>query len=312
MNAYNIHQSFDSLKNTKLPFYPFLLPILNKLVARKNNKLSLPDDIKTTVIKIEGYPKDMIPVTIYEPKLETPKEEMPCLIYFHGGAFAIKEAPYHINLAVDYALQAECKVVFVDYRLLPKHRFPTGLEDGYHAYMWVQNQARALGIDPKKIAVGGDSAGGAIATGVALLARDRGTLNLCHQLLIYPVLDARQQTDTMKTYEDTPMWNAKLNKKMWALYLKNGDHNLRDYASPMEHENLADLPDTYVEVAEFDCLHDEGVQYANRLRSYGIEVELNQTKGTVHGYDMVEQSNIVLENKAKRIEALRSAFQSKR
>ncbi|MBM7632353.1 alpha/beta hydrolase [Geomicrobium sediminis] len=308
MSKYNIHTDFDSLKNKKLPLYPKLLPTLNRLVDRKNKRIKLPKQIKTTSYIIDGYQLEDITVTVYEPLLETPKDDLPCLIYYHGGGFAIKEAPYHINLVTEYALEAECKVVFVNYRLMPKSPFPIGLEDCYSAYDWVRNHTEDLGVNKNKIAVGGDSAGGALATGVTLMARDRGTLNLCFQMLIYPVTDARQNTNSMKVYVDTPMWNSKLNKKMWDLYLQDGVGDLRNYASLMENDSLAGLPNAYIEVAQYDCLHDEGLNYANKLISNGQQVELNDTKGTVHGYDMVENSKIVISNKKKRINALKKAF----
>lgn len=303
MSNYPIHRDFDVLRNTKLPFYPILLPALNKLVQRKNNRMKLSDKVKILSKKIEGYEKDEITITIYEPK-EVETEN--CLVYFHGGAFAIKEAPYHINLCVDYALNTPCKVIFVDYRLLPKYKFPYGLEDCYAACKWVNDHADELKINKAKIAVGGDSAGGALAAGVALLARDRKELTVNFQMLIYPVVDQKQKTESMKKYVDTPMWNAKLNKKMWALYVKDSTDFL--YASPIDAKSHNNLPAAYIEVAEYDCLRDEGLNYAEVLKENQVPLQLNITKGTVHGYDMVEKSDIVNQNKKIRIEALRKAF----
>ncbi|PRX75020.1 alpha/beta hydrolase family protein [Cohnella sp. SGD-V74] len=141
------------------------------------------------------------------------------------------------------------------------------------------------------------------------MARDKGVVpGICYQLLVYPVTDARQTTESMRQYTDTPMWNAKLNKKMWDLYLKNGVEGPREYASPMEAASLDGLPDAYLEVAEYDCLRDEGIQYAEALRRSGVGVELHRTEGTVHGYDLEEKSGITLESKSRRIEALRKAF----
>ena len=304
MNKYNIHSDFDELKNTKLPFYPIILPVLNKLVQRKNNQMDLPDNVKVSNEKIKGYKGEEISIIIYEP-INIVTED--CLVYFHGGAFAIKEAPYHINLCIDYALNTPCKVVFVNYRLLPKHKFPVGLEDCYAASKWVSDNADKLKINKEKIAVGGDSAGGALAAGVTLLGRDRDEFNINFQMLIYPVLSKKQNTNSMKKYDDTPMWNSKLNEKMWKLYLKDTSSN-ENYASPMDAESHNNLPDAYIEVAEFDCLRDEGIDYAEALKNEQVAVQLNMTQGTVHGYDMVESSGIVAQNKALRIKALQNAF----
>ncbi|UOQ87541.1 alpha/beta hydrolase [Gracilibacillus salinarum] len=212
-----------------------------------------------------------------------------------------------MNLCADYALNTPCKVIFVDYRLLPKYKFPYGLEDCYAACKWVSSQAAKLNINKDKIAIGGDSADGALAAGVALLARDRQEFTINFQLLIYPVTDKKQSTDSMRMFHDTPMWNSKLNKKMWDLYLKNV---LTDnYASPIDAESHKNLPNAYVEVAEYDCLRDEGIEYAEALKNAQVSVQLNRTKGTVHGYDMVESSEIVVQNKALRIKALQNAFE---
>ncbi|GAF13943.1 lipase [Bacillus sp. JCM 19045] len=274
MRAYPIHPDFKSLEKTKLPFYPFLLPLLNKLVARKNSRITLPANLKMTKKTISGYNGDEITIHIYEP---TDVETKNCLVYFHGGAFAIKEAPYHLNLCFDYALQTPCKLVFVDYRLLPKYTFPFGLEDGYAATKWVFDHLKELDIKKDRIAVGGDSAGAAIAAGVTLLARDRAEMEIAFQLLIYPVMDKKQQTASMQTYTDTPMWNSVLNKKMWKLYLKDTASDA-NYASPIDADSHHNLPSAYIEVAEFDCLRDEGIHYAEALRNEQIDVILNKTE----------------------------------
>ncbi|WP_054704258.1 alpha/beta hydrolase [Bacillus sp. JCM 19041] len=304
--SYNIHSDFKQLEKNSLPLYPLILPVLNKLIARKNNRIPLPDGIHTTKQQIVGYENGEIELTFYKP--DGIRDNAPCLIYLHGGAFALQAAPYHINLVCEYAKQTPCIVVFVDYRLSPKHAFPTGIEDAYCAFKWVVEHAESLGIDQKRIAVAGDSAGAALATAVTLMARDRKAPHICFQLLMYPVTDARQKTESIAEYTDTPMWNAKLNEKMWKLYLKNGVGSKKSYASPIESDSLADLPDAYVEVAEFDPLRDEGIHYAEALQDDGVHVELNRTSGTVHGYDMVEGSELVRENVAKRISALQKTF----
>jgi len=226
----------------------------------------------------------------------------------HGGAFALKAAPYHKNLACEYALKTPCKVIFVDYRLAPKYAFPVGVEDCYAAFEWVCKNSEVLGIDKNRIAIGGDSSGGALAAAVSLMARDRKAPSICFQMLIYPVTDARQITESIKNYIDTPMWNSKLNHKMWKLYLKDGVHCDREYASPMEAISLENLPDSYIEVSEFDCLRDEGINFAEALQKSGINVELHKTIGTVHGFDIAEKSEIVRQSVAKRIMALKKNF----
>ncbi|MCL6457480.1 MAG: alpha/beta hydrolase [Gorillibacterium sp.] len=306
MSKYNIHSDFSKYENTKLPLSPLLLPLINMLIASSVNKIKPPEGVSATKKQIPGYQNGMIELIIYEPK--DIEANAPCLIYLHGGAFALKAAPYHKNLVCEYALKTPCKVIFVDYRLAPKYAFPVGVEDCYAAFEWVCQNAEGLGIDKNRIALGGDSAGGALAAAVNLMARDRKAPGICFQMLIYPVTDARQITESIKKYIDTPMWNSKLNEKMWKLYLKDGVHHNREYASPMEAASLENLPDSYVEVSEFDCLRDEGINFAEALMENGIHVELYKTKGTVHGFDIAEKSEIVLQSVARRIEVLKKAF----
>lgn len=218
------------------------------------------------------------------------QEPAPCLVYYHGGGFFFGGAGHHYKLAKRYALYIPCKLAFVRYRLAPKHPHPAPSEDCYAAFRWIFDNAQSLGIDPARIAVGGDSAGGALAAAVCQMARDRMTDLPCFQLLIYPVTDRRMQTASCQQYTDTPMWNAKLSMLMWKGYVPQ--ENVPDlcYASPMEASSFAGLPDAYVETAEFDCLHDEGIAYAKALCNAGSRVELNETQGTMHGFDIVTKA----------------------
>ncbi len=202
------------------------------------------------------------------------------ILYLHGGGFAFKGYTCHYRLCRRFAEQCGCTVVYVDYRLCPGHPYPAGLDDCFCAYSWVVQNAARLGVDPQKIIVGGDSAGGCLAVDLTRRALRESAVKPRFQLLIYPVLDSRMQTPSMLRYTDTPMWNARLNRKMWRLYL-----NGRAYTSPAEAAELAAMPPTYIETAEFDCLHDEGVAFAASLRQSGVPVELNETAGTMHGYD---------------------------
>lgn len=306
MRKYAVHSDFKNFDGTKLPLYPFLLPLINTLLAYGFDKTKPSEGIHETKVEIPGYQSGTINLTIFEPN--DIENNAPCLIYLHGGAFVLKAAPSHKHIICEFALKTPCKVVFVDYSLAPRHPFPVGVEDCYCAFEWVCNNCDALGIDKNRIAIGGDSAGGALAAAVSLMARDRKASNFCCQMLIYPVTDARQITQSIKDCTDTPMWNSILNKKMWELYLKNGVHINREYASPMEAATLKNLPDSYIEVSEFDCLRDEGINYAEALKNCGVHVELNKTAGTVHGFDIAKNSEIVHQVLARRIKFLKSAF----
>jgi acetyl esterase len=232
----------------------------------------------------------------------------PALIYYHGGGFAITYATLHLHNCARYAKEAGCVVVFVDYRLMPRYPFPGGFDDCYAALEWVVRQAASLGIDANRIAVGGDSAGGALAAGVAQKARDQQLVELCAQLLIYPVLDNTCSTPSATDFVDVPVWNAVSNRRMWEMYLgsyPNGETPA--YAAP-GHGQLQKLPLSYVETAEFDPLRDEGLNHARDLQAAGISVIVNATKQTVHGYDGVETSDISKRSMVQRIEFLKKAF----
>jgi acetyl esterase len=266
-------------------------------------------ETKDRNIKIKSADGKTIKCRIIEPKHV--KENAPCLIYYHGGAFRKGIRPYHLRLAHRYAYRAQCIVVVVDYRMVPKYPFPTPVEDSYTALKWVYENASVLGIDARRIAVGGDSSGGTLAAAVTQMARDRNGPHICFQLLVFPLVDCDMQTESMNTFGDVTKWNLAKNKEMWAAYLKNGDHGKIAYASPIKAASLVDLPPAYVETAEFDCLRDEGVNYARKLEKAGVLVELSETKGTIHGYDIVFKS-IAKKNFEKRIIALNKVFESAR
>lgn len=306
MSKYNIHADFVKYEKFGLPMTPWLLPLLNKVLAGAFDMVKPTEGVKVNRRKIKGYQDGLIDVTLFEP--ENIETKASCLVYLHGGAFVLRAAPYLKTLMCTYATKTPCKVVYVDYRLAPKHAFPVGVEDCYAAFDWVHQNAEELGIDKAKIAIGGDSAGGALAAAVNLMARDRGAATACFQMLIYPVTDASQTTSSIKKFIDTPMWNSRQTEKMWKLYLKDGLPIKREYASPMEAASLENMPESYVEVAEFDCLRDEGINFAKALQKSGVQVELNETQGTVHGFEIAESSELVHQIIRKRIEALKKAF----
>lgn len=306
MEQYNIHPDFLKYKITP-PLNPAFLPAVQFFMKRMQDMVKIPKGLKETRRKIPGYQDAPVGISIFEP--EEGREPLPALVYFHGGAFALQSAPCHKKLSCSYALNTPCKVVSVDYRLLPENTFPIGLEDCFSAYRWVLENAAQLGISPNRIAVGGDSAGGALSAGVCLLARDRGIPVPCFQMLIYPVMDERQNSASMKKYNDTPLWNSRLNAKMWKMYLKDGLSVEKGYASPAEAVSLEGMPPSYVEVAEYDCLRDEGIAFAKALKDSGIPAELYETKRTVHGFEIAEKNEIVKESVDRRIKKLRSVFQ---
>ena len=280
-----------------------------KLSNQMLDRMSLPappQGVERESIPI--FPKDGTPLwlTVYQPRAIN--QTAPCLVYFHGGGFCMRDAGYIHRYAAQYAKEVQCKVVFVHYRTADEAPFPVPFQDCYAALHWVWMHSGELAIDRERIAVGGDSAGGALAAACALWARDEGEIRLCFQLLVYPVTDSRMETDSMKKFTDSPMWNANLNRRMWELYLRDGDHGMPPYAAPMLADSFAGLPPAYVEVEDFDCLHDEGIAYAQALSKAGVPVQLEDMKGTFHGFDSFWKADISRTAVKKRIEALRRGF----
>lgn len=140
---------------------------------------------------------------------------------------------------------------------------------------------------------GGDSAGATLAVGVCLMARDRKhPVKFLFQMLPYPFLDARNNSESCKKYTDTPMWNSTLSGRIAPMTKVDKSSPDYIYYSPVEAGDFAGLPPAYIETAEFDCLHDDGILYSEKLRMAGVEVTLNETKGTMHGFDIMQKASI--------------------
>ena len=237
------------------------------------------------------------------------RESTPCLIYNHGGGFVLPAADYHYKNAIKYVNEIGCKLVFVYYRLAPKHPFPVFFEDCYAAMCWTYDNAAALGIDRERIGIGGDSAGSTLSVGVCLMARERNhPIKFAFQMLPYPFLDARNNSESCKKFTDTPMWNSTLSHKIGPMTRVDPSRPDYIYYSPVEADSLDGMPPAYIETAEFDCLHDDGIFYAERLRRAGVPVTLNETEGTMHGFEIVQRAETTRAAVKARIEFMREHF----
>lgn len=309
--AYPIHPDFQPISSLNPPLNRVVVPAMQKSMGALWNLEKSGDSIRVVKLEIPLDKMKSMRALLYSP--ENCSGKLPCLVYYHGGGFVFNAAPYHFINAREYCRGAKCHVLFVDYRLAPRHKFPAALDDAFRAYRWVQMNSEELDIDFKRIAVGGDSAGGSLAAAVCQMARDYGAALPCGQLLVYPCTDVRMKTNSVKQYNDTPMCNSRDMKKYIKLYiphLASLSKEERVYASPAEAVSLKGLPSAYVETAEFDCLHDEGLEYAARLEESGVEVTVHETRGTVHGYDFMTKSPIVWESMQKRIAFLRKIFRN--
>ncbi len=306
MSKYNIHPDFKMLKwipRTR----KFLIPIFNVLNRATFNAGKVPDTVEITNTTIKGYQGVSIPVMIVRPK--NLPENAPCLVYYHGGGFFFEAIGPHKQGVIDYAVGSGCVIIFPHYRVSINHPFPTSLEDCYETLVWTQENAKDLKINHENIAVGGDSAGGCLAACVAQMAHDRKSVKINFQVLIYPVGDHTMSSQSMKDFYDTPLWNTPSSQLMWEVYLKDVDTKKAEYISPLQRQNVQGLPPAYIETAEFDCLRDEDLLYAKRLKEAGVPVELNETKGTVHAYELVSNSPITKEGMRRRIEYMKKGFE---
>lgn len=299
MSRYPISKEF-------FPFSLFTPPISEKFLKIAASNMKVPKwiykDKKLDVspYEIKSYDGEKIECFLMSPKAV--KDEAPCLIYIHGGGFVLSAAGYHYKNAMHYAKELGCKVVFVNYRLAPEHPFPAFFEDCYASFCWVYDQAGELGIDRSHIGIGGDSAGSTLAVGVCLMARERNhPVKFRFQMLPYPFLDARNESRSAKRFTDTPMWNSSLSERIGPMTKVDRDHPNYIWYSPVEAASYEGLPPAYIETAEFDCLHDDGILYARLLRDAGIEVVVNETKGTMHGFDIVTKAPTTLAAMEQRI-----------
>lgn len=303
---YDIHPDFSRLPVITIRFGPVLLWFLNTLSKLQCFFVKRKLDLTVRDVSLPRPDGSQLKLFTMTPRdLAAPA---PALIYYHGGGFGITYSSLHLRNCERYAKEAGCIVVFVDYHLAPRHPFPDGFNDCYTALEWALRSAGELGIDVNRIAVGGDSAGGALAAGVAQKARDEALVTLCAQLLVYPVLDNTCSTPSATEFTDVPLWNAKSNRHMWSMYLSRYPGEVAPpYAAP-GHGQLHNLPLSYVETAQFDPLRDEGLQHIHDLKAQGIEVVTNETQQTVHGYDANARSEIAIRSVQERIAFLQRAF----
>lgn len=290
----------------KVPYNKVIIRCANIYQTIALHVTKIPGKVNHSRFTIAGYRGLKCKVDVFEPSKG--KEKLPVLLYVHGGAFSYKASAYHKKLACIYAAQAKCRVYFPDYHLTPKYKYPAACEDVLALYRWLVENAEELLIDSERIGVAGDSAGACIAAMICNQYEAKELKKPCLQMLVYPLTDIGMQTDSMKKYTDTPLWNAKNNRRMWQYYC--GHLNGKDrYAASLMHGSLPkSIPDTYIETAEYDCLHDEGILYGKRLREAGANVTINETRGTIHGYDSALRTNIATRHIKKRILFLRKGF----
>jgi acetyl esterase len=242
-----------------------------------------PEVAETRDLSAPG-PAGSVPLRLYRGRDTTPDEVLPVLIYFHGGGWVIGNLDTHDYICRHLANAARCAVVSVDYRLAPEHKFPAAVEDSEAATRWVANEANALRLDPRRIAVGGDSAGGNLSAVMALRARDGALPPLCYQLLFYPAVDQRLgQNSYRRVVSRFPLTTATV-RYFQGHYLRGPADQFDWRASPLLAARHDGLPPALVVTATHDPLCDEGQEYGRKLEAAGVPVVLLHLGDQIHGY----------------------------
>lgn len=225
-------------------------------------------------------------VRIYQP--EDRPETLPALLWIHGGGYVLGSVAEDDARAKGYALALNCVVASVEYRLAPEHPFPAPLEDCYTGLKWLAANAAQFGVDPSRIAIGGASAGGGLAAGLGLLARDRDEVDVSYQLLIYPMIDDTNVAQASETVPDAPLWTRANNLIGWRSYLgqEPGGDGISAYAAPARATDVSGLPPTFIGVGTPDLFRDEDIAYAQRLMQAEVITELHVYSDGWHAFDM--------------------------
>ncbi|MGV0872824.1 alpha/beta hydrolase [Mycolicibacterium sp. XJ879] len=259
-------------------------------------------DVADLVVEDRTVPAEPeVPIRIYRP----PGAEA-AIVWLHGGGFVMGDLSTEHPWATRVAAGSGVTVVSVGYRLAPENPFPAAIDDAYAVLEWTAKHAAELGVDPDRIAVGGHSAGAALATAVALRARDEGGPTIRFQLLNQPGLDDRQETWSARNFTETPWMNRDKVTAIWKHYL--GGATATPYAAPARATELSGLPAAYIATAEFCPNRDEGLVYAMRLMAAGVPVEAHQWSGTFHGSQAILSAEVSQRQIAELAAVLRRAL----
>ncbi|MDM0041174.1 alpha/beta hydrolase [Variovorax sp. J22G21] len=220
-----------------------------------------------------------IPARLYAPS----RAALPVLVYFHGGGFTVGSIRTHDTLCRVLSRDSGCAVVSVDYRLAPAHKFPTASDDAWDAVQFIATQGATLGLDSRRLALGGDSAGGTLAAAGAIMARDAG-LPVALQLLLYPGLAAHQDTHSHRLFANGPLLTEALISYFFAGYVRSRADREDWRFAPLHADDVEGVAPAWIGLAECDPLVDEGIAYADKLRAAGVAVDLEIYRGVIHEF----------------------------
>jgi acetyl esterase len=268
------------------PPYETLTPVEAREASARGRQVVQPDPPQLAEVKnfeIPG-PAGAIRARLYRANAANRGAPQPVLVYFHGGGWVIGDLDSHDVLCRQLAGQSGVTVVSVDYRLAPEHRFPAAVDDAFAATRWIASEAARLGIDPDRIAVGGDSAGGNLAIVTSLMTRDAGAPRIAFQLLIYPATDFSMTQVSYAEHADQMPLTRPVYEWFRRHYLGDMDGTADWRASPLSAPNLEKLPPALMITAGHDVLVDEGFDFADRLKVSGVAIEHRHFPGQIHGF----------------------------
>ncbi|KAH7233499.1 Alpha/Beta hydrolase protein [Fusarium tricinctum] len=283
----------------------------NAVIRRVVGVFPRPSNVKETVYTTKSYDGAEIEITRFaSEEILASEKPTPAVVYFHGGAYVACDVNMFAPQISGFADRYGLPYFAVSYRLAPEHPAPAGVEDGYAAVQYLIKSATELNIDPTKIILHGDSAGGGIAAGLALMARDRQLdPPIAKQVLIYPMLDDRYNIENDDPMLDFMVWKPDAAKIVWDSYaskVREGDDaQALSYAIPARASSLRGLPSTYIDVGSLDLFRDENLEYAKRLANHHVEVEFHLWPGLPHGFDGILSLSWFNRAQESRLDALK-------
>ena len=290
--------------------YESVSPAEARELYLKGRAVSNPEPPELASVKELSIPSPTgsIPARVYTPrKLRQANGLAPCLVFFHGGGWVIGDLDSHDVVCRKLAHEGELIVIAVDYRRAPEHKFPAAVDDSIEATKWIAANSKQLGVDASRLTVGGDSAGGNLATVVAISARDGNGPRIAGQVLIYPATDFAMTHSSHSEPETSLLLTHSVIKWFKNHYL--GDADIHDWrASPARATTLTGLPPAYVLTAGGDPLRDEGDEYARNLEQAGVAVTYRHFAGQFHGFftmgKLLPQANVAVSEIAAWLKAL--------